>query len=212
MMDIRRTGVRSSMPLDKLAGTNDWYYAVDWACDLYEAEELVARGEAFEGSTLHLLHYPDGRVWTPFEKRRHVYIETPVWDGEAIAVLTVDLDRREMAVFRLDAQGSPHEIVRLPLSLVPDCYNLKLGVSPLTVYRQGGEGDFSIVWPEHAAFTIDDTESFFHRDGDELYFSKWFEDPDYREEVWIRALQTGAKLRTIPGCMYRMPDGAWWLL
>ena len=47
--------------------------------------------------------------------------------------------------------------------------------------------------------------------GDRLYFSAWFEDPDYREEVVVRSFATGAVAERIPGALMEMPDGQRWI-
>lgn len=38
---------------------------------------------------------------------------------------------------------------------------------------------------------IGKTESLIFRDGNDLYFSKWYEDPEYRENVVVRDIYTG---------------------
>ena len=94
---------------------------------------------------------------------------------------------------------------------VKDCYNLQLHASPLCLTRQGGENRFQIVWPEQADFAIDGRESFDFRDGDRLYFARWYEDPDYREEVVVRRLD-GEIAETLPGSVFPLPDGSRWHL
>ena len=95
---------------------------------------------------------------------------------------------------------------------VRDCYNLMLDTEPLTLVRQGRENDFQVLWPDKGDFTIDNTESFYFRDGDRLIFSKWYEDPYYREETVIRAYPTGEVIEEIKGAIVRMPDGQKWML
>ena len=41
---------------------------------------------------------------------------------------------------------------------------------------------------------------------------KWYEDPDYREEVLVRDFKTGKVLKRMPGTICSMPDGQKWLL
>ena len=56
------------------------------------------------------------------------------------------------------------------------------------------------------------TESFCSRDGDKLYFSRWFEDPDYRDETVIRRYPDGKVLEVILGSLMEMPDGQKWIV
>ena len=54
--------------------------------------------------------------------------------------------------------------------------------------------------------------SFDSREGDKLYFSRWYEDPDYREEVVVRHFPHGEIRELIPGVLMEMPDGQKWIL
>ena len=102
-------------------------------------------------------------------------------------------------------------IVTLPRAEVEDCYNLMPHTSPLMLTRQTGER-FQVLWPEKADFPIHPAESFCFRDGERLYFSRWYEDPDYREEVVVRRMPDGAVLEQFRGSLNAMPDGQQWLL
>lgn len=110
--------------------------------------------------------------------------------------------------------GSIYFLQELPLAAVRDCYNLRLHTAPLCLTRQGGEGAFEIVWPEKVCFAMDPHESFFLRDGDRLYFSKWYEegdDADYRywEETVVRDLK-GDLVEVLSGDLQVMPNGEVW--
>ena len=71
---------------------------------------------------------------------------------------------------------------------------------------------FQVVWPEKGDFEIYPQESLEGREGDVLLFARWFEDPDYREETYVRAYPDGELLQTEKGCCWRMPDGSVWLV
>ena len=45
---------------------------------------------------------------------------------------------------------------------------------------------------------------------DKLYFNRWLENPEYRDEVVIRQYSHGENLEVIPGALYEMPDGQRW--
>ena len=122
--------------------------------------------------------------------------------------LTEEVPAEEIRVLAYDGDIKP--IVTLPLSAVPDCYNLMLHRSPLCLTRQTGDA-FQIVWPEQSTLALDLTETLDSRDGDELIFSKWYEDPEYREELVIRRYPTGEVLERANGTLMTMPDGQRWL-
>ena len=69
-----------------------------------------------------------------------------------------------------------------------------------------------MIWPEKISFAINDRESFNFREGDDLYFNIWYEDPDYRAETLVRSLRDGAILERLPGDIRIMPNGERWLI
>lgn len=82
---------------------------------------------------------------------------------------------------------------------------------PLCLTRQTSER-FQLLWPERADFAIHPAESFCFREGDRLYFSRWFEDPDYREEAVVRRLPEGKIIEQLRGSLLDLPDGGRLLL
>ena len=106
--------------------------------------------------------------------------------------------------------GELSEVARIPLSTVKDCYNLMIHTAPLMLTRHS-DNMFEIVWPERTAFSAGVRESFNFRTGDNLYFNEWFEDPDYREETVVRAID-GTELERHSGDIHIMPNGEKWLI
>lgn len=111
-----------------------------------------------------------------------------------------------------DVTNQVDTVVSLPLTEVKGCYNLLLYQSPLMLTRQAYDGRFQIIWPEKAEFNVEETESFYGRQGDKLYFCRWHDDPEYREEIVIRRYPAGEVLEVIPGSWKDMPDGQIWVL
>ena len=195
-------------------GTDEWYWSMDYTSgDLYEAEELFQMKHEVECNSLYLIHYPDGKVYEPVPRTKDRYLGEPVYDSGTIAILMVDFAESMTHILRFDpASGETTETVQLPLSSVKDCYNLLLHTNPLTLTRQANDNTFEIIWPERVRFSIGDTESFGFREGDRLYFTAWYEDPEYREETVVRALQIGEILERFPGDIWIMPNGEKWHL
>ena len=199
-------------------GTSEWYYGISYEHgDLYEAEEVFRSGELVKGNSLCLIHYPDGEVFWPIPKEAGTYSEKPVFLNGVIYLLNVDFRHSTIRIFRFDCRS--HEVAlyqEVSLSSVKSCYNLQLHTPPLSLTRQGEEDAFEIIWPERICFAIDPHESFFLRDEEKLYFSKWYEEgegPDYRywEETVIRDLK-GDLLEILPGDLRVMPNGEVWHL
>jgi len=191
-------------------GTDEWYWSTDYIHgDLYEAEELFRMGHPVRSNRLYLIHYPDGTVYEPVPALAGQYLGYPVYDNGAVALLAVNFPKSIIRILRFQP-GETTEIARIPLSAVPNCYNLMLHTDPLTLTRTPGDGTFELVWPEQIRFPIEERESLNFRAGDKLYFTMWYEDPDYREETVVRSVQDGTVLDRYPGDIRIMPNGEKW--
>ena len=214
MKHIQTNGISYIEPLPGV-GTA-WYYGISREHgDLYEAEELFLDGHPLQGNKLCLIHYPDGEVFTPLPREEGKYSDTPVfWDG-SIFFLNVDFPRGVIRIFRFDCETHGADIFKeIPLASVKNCYNLMLHTAPLSLTRQGNDGLFEILWPERTSFPMDPHESFFLRDGERLFFSKWYEEGEgaqyrYWEETVVRDPE-GNLLEVLPGDVRLMPDGELW--
>ena len=208
--EIDTGGIQFVSELDGAAG---WFWGMDYTSgDLYEAEELYREGHAVTKNRLIFLHFPEGKVFEPVQVQAGQYLGKPVFWEERIFFPLVDFGQETITVYSWKAANAPEEQVILPLSCVKDCYNLQLTAAPLTLIRQGHENDFQLLWPEQGSFEIAPTESLDSRDGDVLLFSKWFEDPDYREETIIRRIPDGQIIEQLPGSLFTDPDGKRWVL
>lgn len=211
MKEVNTQGITYIEPL---VGCSEWYWGTDYIHgDLYEAEELFRDGHPVSQNKLLFVHDPDGTVVQPVAAQEGQYLGNPIYYDGRIAILMVDFPAGQIIVMQFD-RTLEHMIERteLPLSAVKDCYNLLLKTAPLMVTRQGSEDTFQIVWPERVSFEIGERESFWVRRGDQLYFSTWCDEPEYREEIIVRKLETGEIIDRFPGSNMTMPDGRLWLL
>ena len=211
---MQEVNTRGITYIEPLVGCNEWYWGTDYIHgDLYEAEEVFRDGHPISRNKLLFVHDPDGRVVQPVVAREGQYLGNPVYYDGRIAILMVDFPAGQIIVTQFDrALKHMTERTELPLSAVKDCYNLLLKTAPLMVTRQGSEDTFQIVWPESVSFEIGERESFWVRSGDKLYFSTWCEEPEYREEIIVRKLETGEIIDRFPGSNMTMSDGRLWVL
>lgn len=200
--------------LESLDGSSEWYWGADYASnDLYEAEELFRSGHAIDKNRLILIQRLEGKAYEPVCTKPGQYLGKPVYHNGQIVLLMVDFPKEEIRILIFhEAEGTTEPLAVLPLSIVEDCYNLMLEASPLMLTRSAHDNKFQILWPERRDFSIEDHEFFEFLDGNRLYTSVWYEDPDYREEVLVRDYDTGELLERIPGSLRSMPDGQNWLL
>ena len=200
--------------LEPLAGSSEGYWGADYASgDLYEAEELFRSGHPIDKNRLVLVRCPEGTVYEPVRTKSGQYLGRPVYHDGRVVLLLVDFPQEKIhiLIFR-ETDGTTEPLAVLPLSIVEDCYNLMLEASPLILTRSAHDNKFQILWPERRDFAIEDHEFFEFLEGNRLYTSVWYEDPDYREEVLVRDYDTGELLERIPGSLRSMPDGQNWLL
>ena len=199
---------------EQIEGTIEWYSckeSKDSCFDLYDAEEIIKSGKNFDGVNCHLIHFPEGTVHSPFEARENLYIENPVWDNGKLFFLSVDFSKKTIEINRYIPDNKKIELIKeLPLDIVKDCYNLMLKISPIMLCREANDGVCEIVWPENKKIEIGSTEGLLFRDGEDLYFSKWYEDPDYHEMVVVRDLNTGNIKDKFKGYIRRLPNGVYW--
>lgn len=222
---------------ERVEGTSEWYYAhisSNAFCDLYEAEEIVNDGDTFVGMGCALIHYPDGKVFKPFEIRENIYVEKPVFLDGKIYFLEVDFDKKVMRVIYIDSEelisgnfedskesnedkfcnisieNINHVEAEISLSEVEDCYNLMLKISPMMITRAGNDGYFEIIYPEKKRYNIDVREGFDFRNGDDMYFASWDENPEYEDFIVVRDYESGEVKSVEKGSIFRMPNGEMW--
>ena len=200
--------------LEPLAGSSKWYWGSDYASgDLYEAEELFRSGHPIRKNRLVLVRCPEGTVYEPVCTKPGQYLGRPAYHNGQVVLLLVDFPKEEIRILSFDeAKKTIEPLAVLPLSVVADCYNLMLDTPPLMLTRSAHDNQFQILWPERRDFAIEDHEFFEFLEGNRMYTSVWYEDPDYREELLVRDYDTGELLERIPGSLRQMPNGQKWLL
>lgn len=222
---------------ENIEGTSEWYYSHVSSksfCDLYEAEEIVNDGYTFVGMGCALIHYPDGKVFKAFEIKENIYVEKPVFLNGKIYFLEVDFDKKVMRVIYIDSEelissnfeddkesnedkfcnisieDIKHVEAEISLSEVEDCYNLMLKISPMMITRAGNDGYFEIIYPEKKRYNIDVREGFDFRNGDDMYFASWDENPEYEDFIVVRDYESGEVKSMQRGSIFRMPNGEMW--
>lgn len=212
MKELDLDGITNLQPVRE--GSREWYYAMDYPHgDLYEAEELFRAGKTVSGNDLFLVHYPDAGIFHVSGKQDGTAAGEPVYYEGFISFPAVDFNAGIIRIIRFDCRTHETAVcAEIPLAEIRDCCNLRLFEHPLTLCRQPNDGTFEMIWPERKILFVDSRESFFLRDENRLYFSIWFEDPDYREETIIRDGDTGEIIKRISGDILVMPGGEFWFL
>lgn len=200
--------------LEPLPGSSEWYWGTDYASgDLHEAEDTFRSGHPIRKNRLLLVHRPEGKVYEPVSPGAGQYLGRPTYHDGQVVLLLVDFPKGEIHILAFhETNGTTEQLAVLPLSIADDCCNLILETSPLMLIRSGHNNRIQLLWPERRDFAVEENEYFAFLDGNRLYTTVWYEDPDYREELLARDYDTGELLERIPGRLQRMPDGQKWLL
>lgn len=200
--------------LEPLEGSGEWYWGMDYTSgDLYEAEELFNDGHPVSQNRLLFIHYPDGEVFQPVIAEKGQYLGRPISYQGKIMILMADFPLGKIQIMEYDhALEQISVLAEIPRSAVEDCYNLMLKRSPLMLARQGRGDKLQILWPERAVFEMAGNEAFLFREGERLYFSAWYDEPEYHEEIVVRHMDTKEIVDRYPGSMMDMPDGQRWVL
>lgn len=198
---------------EAVPGSDHWFWGSDYAHgDLYEAEELFRDGHTLRPNRLIFLHAPEGWVWEPIPAGDDQCFGRPVFDNDQFYILRSDFLRQVLEVFSARPDREAELVLTLPRSAVVDCYNLQLFPGgPLLAHEEAGHR-FHILWPQEVRFPVAAEETFLCRRGEKLYFSRWWEDPDYHEELVVRHWPSGEVMERLPGSATELPDGSWWLL
>ena len=200
--------------IEELGSSREWHWGTNYTSgDLYEAEEIFLSGKKFEPNRLIFVHYPDGTVYEPIDSKENQYFGRPAYiDGE-IYILLVNFEEKYIRIVQwLFETKEIITLAEIPLSEVKDCYNLLLDGSPIMLTRSDHDNHFQIIWPEKVDICIEDREGFVVREDEKLFFSVWHEDPEYREEVYVREYPSGNLIEKIPGGILTMPDKQNWVL
>lgn len=108
-------GISNSYP-EEIEGTNEWYFCreeADPCNDLYDAHEIFNRDGLFKGIIHHLIHYPDGKVHSPFQIQENVYVEKPIWNNGEFNFLVVDFQEKIIRITKYIPENEKLEIVLL---------------------------------------------------------------------------------------------------
>ena len=213
---MKEINVKGITYLEKLQGTEKWYWASDYIHgDLYEAEEMFNNNYKIKSNSILFVSYPEGKVIEPIKAEDGQYFGIPIYHDNSIVILLVDFNKKIIKIEIYNEFASQIiNSISIPLNEVKDCYNLRLETEPLMLTRSGKENLFEIIYPNKIRFEIESNESFCFKKDNYLYFSAWFEDKDdgYHEEVIIRDTNTGNIIERKHGSVTVMPDGQKWLL
>lgn len=125
-----------------------------------------------------------------------------------------DFNKRLIQVVKYEPETKNLIILtEIDFSKLGDMINVRLIVTPFALVKHDVHGNaIDFLWPREFHIQLKENELVDFQSEGKLYASRWFEDPEYREEIIIRDLVTGKILEISPGYLRMMPDGSTWIM
>lgn len=210
MIKIKKINITENMDFDSIQGTKDWYIARNQTYDAYGALEYIKNGKDYYGDEIFLIHYPDGKIYNPFEKEKNACITNPIINNEIFYFLKTDLIKKVSYIYEYNPIKEDLNLMNeINIGKDNECYNLSLKGMPLTVL-QDGEECLQILWPENKKIYTESNEIFLFRDHDNLYFERWYDNMSQNEDTIIRDIKTGEVIKNIKGKLIIMSNNDIW--
>lgn len=200
---------------ENIEGTAEWFYGS--ADTGLEAADLLHMREdyVYEGSRLFFIHL-SGELFEPIKQEQNVFLSAPVYhtDDNAFAVIKYDFNKRIMQMLKYEPGADRCSVLgEIPLSKGGDLINISiLPNSYILVKYEAMRDSAAFLYPFEKEIQLEENESIHCVNGSRLIDWKWIEDPDYREEIIIRNLETAEITERKNGFVRTMPNGELWLL
>lgn len=206
------TGFADVYP-EKIEGTSQWFYGQVTPCS--EAYEVPAYNGNYSGTRLYIFNI-DRKVYEPFKQEKNVFINPPVYSNKHNSFEIVRFDFNKSLIQAFEYVPEPERLtplVELAMSEFDDIVNIRIIKEPFTLIKYDGLNDsVRFIWPEERQYQLEVNEILCFLDDGMLITTKWYEDPDYREEVIFRNSATGEVVDRKAGYISVMPNGEKWLM
>lgn len=200
---------------EKIDGTAVWFY-----CKVpndIDVEDLLNTQDdyTFKGNQLYLIH-SSGRLFEPIKQEKWVYLSEPVYniDDNAFSIVKYDFNKKTIQIIKYDIEADACSVIgELPLSKGGDLINVRILKNSYVLVKQDCLNDVAdILFPAEKKIKLEEQEGLVLINDKKLVSFKWYEDPDYREEIIIRDYETTEIIERKDGYVTIMPNGEIWML
>ncbi|MBR6366412.1 MAG: hypothetical protein IKS10_10015 [Lachnospiraceae bacterium] len=191
--------------------------------DLYDLAEWAERG-GYPGSEISFYDCTNGKVYTPFAKRRDTIYSEPVYADGGYYFLQGDYAAQNITLYRFmlpdDAEPVTEEVASFDIGEV-SLYNLRVTGKPVYVFNQDGS-TFNCIYPEKFSFALEPHQTVAFVEDGKVYLEEWIEegwdeeqdcaseDYKYYTKVIVKDFE-GNTLSEEVGFLLPTPDGNYWL-
>ena len=156
-----------------IRGQSRLAYSLSTSEDFYDMPAIIANG-GHQGTVISFYDLADGKVFTPFEKKKNVIYGRPLYCNEKYCFLQGDFNDGKIRLYSWIPGKEPKLLHVLDIENT-DLYNLGLAGNELHIVAQNSERLIS-YWPESFSIPLDPHESLEFIDNERIYLSSWVEE------------------------------------
>lgn len=213
-MDIIRLPIINGITPDLLNGTERYAYGLSDFTDSWELKDWQEHG-GYQGSVLYLYDLHENQVYVPFQKKKNVIYQMPLYCDDMIYFLQVDYDDKKVNLYRLSPNTAIEKITDLSIDEV-NLYNIRLIGEGVHITSQ--DESFICYYPEAFEIKLETNESVICIYDEKIYISAWIEegvendeitkDYSYYEKIRVKD-KAGNLISEEIGSLTQFPDGKW---
>ena len=213
-MDIIRLPIIKGITPTLLDGTDRYAYALSDYADAWDLKDYQENG-GYQGSILYLHDLYENKVYLPFEKKRNVIYQTPLFYDGNIYFLQIDYDDQKINLYCFSINKELEKVTELSIDEV-NLYNI--GLTGEGVHITSQDYTFKCYYPEKFEIKIEANESVICIDEDRIYINAWIEEGVVNDEItndysyYDKLLVKDKKGNLISeevGALTKFPDGKW---
>ena len=154
-MDIIRLPIINGITPDLLNGTERYAYGLSDFTDSWELKDWQEHG-GYQGSVLYLYDLHENQVYVPFQKKKNVIYQMPLFSDGMIYFLQVDYDDNKVNLYRVSSSLELEKITDLSIDEV-NLYNIRLIGEGVHITSQ--DESFVCYYPESFEIKLEVNES-----------------------------------------------------
>lgn len=210
-MKVKEFSNRENIYAERIDGSDKWFYC-QLPNDIYP-NDLLNENYKFEGTQLIILNL-QGEMFEPIKREKNVCLSQPFYnvDENEFLVIRSDFNNQVIQLIKFSTTLNDATVIfETPLKNGGDMINLLVVINSNILAKYEDE-KFKMLYPYKSSFILEENESVFAVNNNQFICSKWFENPEYNEEIIIRSIPDGKIIDRKSGYSEIMPNGELWLM
>lgn len=213
-MNIIRMPIINGITPTLLKGTDRYAYGLSDFENAWDLEDWQENG-GYQGSVLYLYDLYENKIYIPFEKRKNVLYQEPLFYNDMIYFLQIDYDNQKINLYHLSSSKPIEKVTDFSIGEV-NFYNL--GLTGEKVHITSQDDSFISYYPERFEIKLEPNESVICIADGKIYINAWIEEGvendeitnnySYYEKILIKDKE-GKLLSEEVGSLTQFPDGKW---